>query len=284
MSKKLVVVGGTGKQGGAVLDALHSHALNGNIIIYAVHRKPVSATTLRNTYPSVTPILGDIDNSDAIFRTIGSSPDALYFMTPGGKNEVQQGKAILSAAVRAGTKHIVMSSIDRGTGGNVLSGVDIWDTKHEIEAFLRCQSGITYTIIRPVAFLENFVPGFEGRVFVSMWRDYLSDRKLALISTKDIGATAAKAMLAPEAYRNIEINLAGDNLTFEEASRIFAKETGGKKLPAADKFLTWVLVVLVKDLKQMVAFYKGKDSGAVVQPDLVNWEAYIRQSEYVKKR
>ncbi|KAK9362933.1 hypothetical protein V1504DRAFT_446910 [Lipomyces starkeyi] len=65
-------------------------------------------------------------------------------------------------------------------------------------------------------------------------------------------------MVAAEAYRNAEINLAGDNLTFEEASRIFAKETGGKKSPTANKFLTWILVVLMKDLKADGDFFQGK--------------------------
>jgi hypothetical protein len=42
---------------------------------------------------------------------------------------------------------------------------------------------------------------------------------MALVSTKDIGFTAAKTMLAAEAYSNVEIDLAGDNLSFEEQCR-----------------------------------------------------------------
>ncbi|KAK9316864.1 hypothetical protein V1522DRAFT_449751 [Lipomyces starkeyi] len=78
-------------------------------------------------------------------------------------------------------------------------------------------------------------------------RDPEHDPSLTFRSQRDIGATAAKAMVAAEVYRNAEINLAGDNLTFEEASRIFGKETWGKKSPTANKFLTWILVVPMKD-------------------------------------
>jgi uncharacterized protein YbjT (DUF2867 family) len=280
MSKKLVVIGATGKQGSSVLAALHQDATSSSNTIYAVHHKLASASTLRNNYPSIMPIQGDINNSAAIFRAVGGAPDVVFFMMPDVKNEVEQGKGFIGAAVRAGTKHIVMSSVDRGVGGNVRSGVDAWDTKHEIEAFLRSQSNLTYTIIRPVGLLENFVPGFESKVFATMWRDYLVDRKMKVVSAKDTSATAAKAMLAPEDYRNAEINLAGDDLTFEEASRLFAKQTGGKPLPTANKFLTWILVALLKDFKQMMVFYKEKGHGAEVQRDFTGWEAYIRQSEY----
>lgn len=283
MSKKFVVIGSTGQQGRAVLSALLQDAASSNSTIYAVHRNPASAATLINEYPSIKPIQGNMNNPTAIFRAVGSAPDVVYFMTPSdSKDEVKLGHAIIGAAVDAGTKHIVMSSIDRGAGGNVRSGVDIWDTKHEIEAFLRKQKGITYTIIRPAAYLENFVPGFIGQVYTSVWRNSVNGRKMALVALKDIGVTAAKVMSAAEDYRNAEINLAGDNLTYEEASRIFVKETGGKMLPTANKFLAWILVALMKDLKQMAEFHKEKDTGATVQHDLMNWGAYVRQSEYVR--
>lgn len=104
---------------------------------------------------------------------------------------------------------------------------------------------------------------------------------MALVALKDIGAMAAKAMVAAEEYRNAEINLAGDNLTYEEARHIFAKETQGRMLPTANKFLVLILVALMKDLKQMAVFYKEKDTGAEVQHGFINWGAYIRQSEYM---
>ncbi|KAH6666605.1 hypothetical protein B0J14DRAFT_705102 [Halenospora varia] len=283
MSKKFLIIGGTGHQGSAVLQALHDDPsiASSNNELYAVYHKQASGNTLRSKYPTTKLIQGDVNDSGAIFRAVGSAPDVLYFMTISeGKDEVKQGKAIISAAVKAGTKHIVMSSIDRGPGGNVLSGVEIWDTKHEIEAFLRKQTIITYTIIRPSAFLENFSGDFISSVYASVWRD--CHAKMAVVSTKDIGTTVVKAMIAPEDYRNVEINLAGDDLTYEEASRIFAKVTGKKKLPAANKHLTSIMVAMMNDLKQMVVFYKEKGTGATVNPALINWEAYIRQSAYMK--
>jgi uncharacterized protein YbjT (DUF2867 family) len=280
MSKSLVVIGATGTQGTALLTALYASSTNDTI--YAIHRKPASASVLLAKYPSINPIRGDLNSAAAIFRTIRSAPDVVFFLTPSdSKNEVELGRNIISAAVQAGTKHIVMSSIDRGLGGNVLSGVDIWDTKHEIEAFLRQQKNITYTIIRPSAYLENFSPGFIAQVYSSVWRDCVDGRKMSLVSTKDIGIFAAKTMLAPDEYRNVEINLAGDNLSFDEANRIFSMVTGGRKIPTVNKHLTTVLVAMMKELKQMTVFYKERDTGAEVSRDLISWDSYIRQSGYI---
>lgn len=79
-----------------------------------------------------------MNNPNAIFLAISSAPDVLYFMIISeDKEEVKQGKGLISAAVSEGTKYIVMSSIDRGLGGNVLCGVDIWDIKHEIKPYVK---------------------------------------------------------------------------------------------------------------------------------------------------
>jgi uncharacterized protein YbjT (DUF2867 family) len=283
MPQTFLVIGATGKKGREVIHALCEDPSSSKNTIYALYRKAGSASALLKEHPSLKLIQGDLDDSPAIFRALGSGPDALFFVTVSdNKDEVKQGRAIISAAVKAGVKHIVYSSIDRGHGGNVMSGVDIWDTKHQIEAFLRTQRGITYTIIRPNCHLENFAPGFISKVYASVWRDCVDGKPMAVVALKDIGVTAAKAMLGPEDYQNAEIDLAGDSLTYDEASRIFAKVTGAKKLPTINKYLAYILVAQMKDLGQMATFYREKGAGAEIQPGLMTWEAYLHQSEYVK--
>lgn len=97
---------------------------------------------------------------------------------------------------------------------------------------------------------------------------------MALVLTKDIGRTVAKVMLTAENYRNVEFNIAGDDLTYDQATAIFAKVTGRKKLSAANKYLTSALVATMKALKQ--------GTGATVDSDLMDWATYIHQSGYMK--
>jgi hypothetical protein len=51
-----------------------------------------------------------------------------------------------------------------------------------------------WTVLRPVAFFENLVPGFLGKVFSTSWQMTLKkNQTLQLIATSDIGFFAAEA-------------------------------------------------------------------------------------------
>lgn len=65
--------------------------------------------------------------------------------------------------------------------------------------------------------------GFLGRAFVAMWRLNGMDRNLQMITTSDIGKVAAEAFLnaEKEEYKNKAISLAGDELTPNEAAKVF---------------------------------------------------------------
>lgn len=93
---------------------------------------------------------------------------------------------------------------------------------------------------------------------------------LFLQRTSVIGNMVAKVMVVTENYRIVEFNIAGDYLTYGQATVIFAKVTGTKKLPAAYKYLTSALVAMKKDLKQMVVFNKEKGTGATVDSELMD--------------
>ena len=70
----------------------------------------------------------------------------------GAEKETAQGIAIADAAKAAGVAHIVYSSVasaDRATG------VPHFDSKYVVEQHLQ-ESGVPYTILRPVACMENF--------------------------------------------------------------------------------------------------------------------------------
>lgn len=85
---------------------------------------------------------------------------------------------------------------------------------------------MNWTILRPVAFMDNFVPGFECAVFLTALRDTLQGKKLQLVATCDIGIFAAKAFTNPVGWKGKAVGLAGDELSFTELSEIFAKSTG----------------------------------------------------------
>ncbi|ESZ89921.1 nucleoside-diphosphate-sugar epimerase family protein [Sclerotinia borealis F-4128] len=88
---------------------------------------------------------------------------------------------------------------------------------------------MSWTILRPVTFMENLTPNFEGKAFAKMWQQ-VGSRPIQLVSVHDIGIFAAKALLSPTEYAGRKLGIAGDSLNYEEGKRIF-KQVTGKEMP-----------------------------------------------------
>jgi uncharacterized protein YbjT (DUF2867 family) len=267
MKKIIVVAGATGHQGGSVVRGLlEQSAFDAHdTVIYAVSRDPASpkAQTLTALSPAIKILQGDLSAPAAILKGLPAKPWAIYIMSNPNKTEYTDATALIDAAIKAGAQRIVYSSVDRGyssaDGYNRPSKVQHWQSKHEVEAYLRKRvaenKACTYTIIRPVFFLDNFTPNFFGKLTATLWKDYITNRTLKLIDTIDIGKFAACALLdhSDPRFTNTEVNLAGDELTFGQANDIFKKKTG-QDLPTTWKWLTGLVLWLAKDFKLMTDF------------------------------
>ena len=69
---------------------------------------------------------------------------------------------------------------------------------------------MSWTVLRPVAFMDNFGPGFGMKVFMSAWKQTLGAKPLQLIATSDIGHYAAQSFANPQRFNGQAIGLAGD--------------------------------------------------------------------------
>lgn len=118
-----------------------------------------------------------------------------------------------------------------------------------------------WTILRPVAFLENFTPDFFGKVFTTAWKITVKEKPLQVISTKDIGFFGAKAFLFPDQYKGQAISLAGDELTFDKMAEIFKSKTG-KSVPMTFDFVARSLLWMMKDLGYMFQWFYDVGYGA----------------------
>jgi len=56
---------------------------------------------------------------------------------------------------------------------------------------------MSYTILRPVSFMDNVAPDLHGKGFATMWANVVGSKPLQLVSAKDIGVFAAKALMDP---------------------------------------------------------------------------------------
>jgi hypothetical protein len=187
---------------------------------------------------------------------------------PLGNNEEKYGKGIVDVAIKNSISHFVYTSADRGKNSETdPTNVPHFITKYNIEKHLAAQAkgtNMTWTVLRPVAFLENLTPDFFGKVFTSSWLMRLGeqDKKLQVIATSDVGFFGAQSFINAdsEQFRNQSIGLAGDELTFSEMKTIFEKKTR-ETLPTTYIFVASLINGIAKDLGYMFKWMRAVGCG-----------------------
>lgn len=210
--KSILVTGATGRQGGAVARAL----LARGEAVRIMTRSPEKTMEWERSGAEV--VQGDFEDYQSLRDAVEGVRGAYIMSTPyeqGPGGEVNQGRAMVYACREADVPHIVYSSV---CGADKETGIPHFDSKCDVEDYIR-ESGLLYTILRPVSFMENFE---SDRVRTSLEKGVLSmplspDTTLQMISVDDIGRFAAEALADPESHGGQEIDLAGDERTLRDA-------------------------------------------------------------------
>ncbi|KAH7040563.1 uncharacterized protein B0I36DRAFT_235009 [Microdochium trichocladiopsis] len=297
----ILVVGATGQQGSAVIDALAelAPAAPDKIKVLALTRNASSqkaqALATKHTSLYLDVIEGNVLNPEPIFDAHPEIQRVFSFTSP--PNEVPQATALIDASIKAGVSHFVFSSVERG--GDEKSWTNPTQTphfaeKHEIELYLRDQcnkhktdaeKGMTWTILRPTAFMDNFNPTSPfGAAFAALLSTMPASQKLQVVSVRDIGRFAAKALLNPKAFAGRAIGLAGDEITLGDARATYRRVTEGLELPQAwwivGKGLRWA----INDVGRMFDWFESDGYGVDIaalrkeEPELQDLEKWLKES------
>ena len=202
---------------------------------------------------------------------------------------------MVDAALANDVKFFVYSSVDRG--GDKKSWENPTDvphfiSKHNIEHHLvKATKGkeMQWTILRPVAFMDNFLPGFTGKIMTTAWTMALQGKPLQLVSVRDIGWFAAQAFLRSAHYAGRAISLAGDEPDLAQANKEFEARIG-HKLPETFHFLTRLIMWFSKEFGNMFRFFDKEGYGADIKalkaehPAMVSWAEWVdKESGFAKK-
>lgn len=215
----VLVVGSTGKQGGAVADHLLSKEY-GEFDVHALTRSPDSERAQALADRGATVVNGDLQDKDSYRKTV-EAVDAVYCMThfaAGYHGEVEQGTNMTEVAADAGIEQFVFSSVG---GAERNTGVPHFESKWEVEQRIR-DLDLPATIIRPVFFMQNFEMQRETIANGTVAFPLTEGSLVQMIDVTDIGAFAAAALADPDRYIGETVELAGDERTLEAAAEAFS--------------------------------------------------------------
>jgi uncharacterized protein YbjT (DUF2867 family) len=213
-SKKVLITGATGQQGGATIDQLAGGAFQ----LVGMTRKPDSPAAQALKQKGVTLVQGDLDDPASLKQALAGTWGVFAVQNTweaGVEKEEEQGKRIATLAHEAGVQHFVYSSVG---SAHRATGIPHFENKWRIEETVRSLGFPSHVILRPVFFMENMVSAWflNGDKIYSGLRP---DTVLQMIAVRDIGVYAARAFTEAARLNRREIDLAGDALTMTEAAR-----------------------------------------------------------------
>lgn len=219
--KLIVVTGATGKQGGATLKYL----LNKGFKLRGVTRKVDSDPAKALAAQGVEIVAGDLDDAGSLEKAIAGAWGVFGVQNTweaGVEKEEEQGKRLAKVAKAKGVQHFVYSSVG---SAHKNTGIPHFDNKFRVEQTVKELGFPSYTILRPVFFMENLPsPWFlHGDQLVTAMQP---NTKLQMIAADDVGHFHAQAFIEADKFKGAEIDLAGDSITMIEAAAAVSKLVG----------------------------------------------------------
>ncbi|MFH9071268.1 NmrA family NAD(P)-binding protein [Streptomyces alboflavus] len=241
-SAPVLVTGATGRQGGATVRALRA----ADVPVRALVRDRTTDRAKAVEAIGAELITGDLHDRDSVVRAAEGARAVFSVQMPAMttegfdfEGEVTQGVNLIEGAKAAGVPHFVHTSVT-GAGqhtetpgwaeGRWASMEPTLSAKSAIQDRVRAAGFPHWTLLKPGFFMENFLPsmaflfprGTEGGL-VSVLNP---ETRLSLVSVDDIGRAAATAIVEPERFDRVELELASDYLSMTEIAEALSRALG----------------------------------------------------------
>ena len=270
-SQSILVGGATGRQGTAVVDELLARGYTVRGLTRNLESKGAGALAAKG----VEVVQGNYANPDSLVAAM-QDVEKVFFYSGFSRNEVAEGSNVINAAKAAGIKHLVYSSGAAAEPGVGVEG----SAKEQVEQAI-ISSGIPYTVLRPVAFMENFYRQQKRTAKMGIIDSRNLDRELYFIAIRDIGFLVGEAFDHPDEWIGKAVNIAGDSMSVEAYvdtfSRVMDREVIYTQLP-----LEQYLQTMPQPLRPLFQWYEEVGYTADVAglreryPNLMRLEQYLR--------
>lgn len=210
---KILVLGATGKVGGAVVR--HLRAMEDVQVVAAVRSQPKAAVF---QHQNINTVPLDLDQADTVPPALKGIDRALL-LTGYSVDMLRQSKRFIDAAKAAGVHHIVHI----GASGAPTNEVAHWGWHQYVEAYIETR-GFSYTHLRPEAFMQNLWS--FGWLQSHTITHYVGNARWSWVDCDDLALVAAQTLHQPERYAGQIIPLGYDAKTFDQVAQILTDVVG----------------------------------------------------------
>jgi len=283
-----LVLSATGRQGSAVVDALIAKNAN----IFGSSRQPESLRKKRGD--SIQIVQADMNETASIVAALDESKATRVWFTtdfyaiskPTRAKEAQLGFNVVDAIKQRSNqvKHVVYNS-GAGADEAPTKMQEFW-SKVDVERYMEKELTplqITWSVLRPVAFMENLDDDRNGNPLKKGKVKMLTkpDFPVKYISCKDIGKGSTELLTNPEVYAGQKIDAATCEYTGLELAEILS-EVSGTKCKYSISVPRFVMYLFVRQLYYLITWveaggYKDTDIDAFkkVVPDCQDAKAWF---------
>jgi uncharacterized protein YbjT (DUF2867 family) len=220
----ILVTGATGKQGGAVARELLARGHK----VRAMTRRPDSAPARELARLGAEVVAGDLDDAASLEPALAGAWGVYGVQNTweaGVEREEEQGHRLARVARQAGVQHYVYASV---ASAHRATGIPHFDNKARVEATVRGLGFPSFTILRPVFFMENFagpwfLPALEqGNLAMAVQPTTV----LQMVTVRDLGRYGLWAFEQHARLNGRAIDFAGDQHTLPQAAAILGRAMG----------------------------------------------------------
>lgn len=233
-SQPILIIGGTGVQGGNVARELLKHDYR----VRVLSRNPQSAAAQEIAAKGAEIVQGDMADADSLapaMKGVSAIFSAQYADPDDPSAEMRNAANMVKAAQKAGIEQVVHTSV---AGSNTFPRWNKYKTladyneyKYQIEELVRNGGFRYWTILHPCLFMESFEEK-SARVMAPELKDGIlfgvlkPDTQIKWTCGDNTAQFARAAFEDPEKFSKKDINVAGDELSMYQAAQTLSRVLG----------------------------------------------------------
>jgi|SRR5690625_1339550 len=211
----ITIIGSTGTIGQELVRLLSEAGVSLRAVLRNIHRE--------RSLPGVTWVQADVSDPSLWDATLAGT-DRLFLLTGNQPGFGQTQVDVIKAAEKLGVKHVVkLSALGATPRTKSPLAHEHWVAEQALE-----ESDMTWTILRPHAFMQNWLGEIaktvreEGAIYAA-----IGEGKVPFIDARDIAAVAAEILLHPEPHTSKRYVLTGgEAVGYAQLAEALSQATG----------------------------------------------------------